>query len=724
MTMRVIGKRTPRIEGPEKVNGRLRYAADVDLEGCLWGRTLRSPYAHARIVRIDTSAAERAPGVRAVVTGAQHPHWIGRMMRDLPVLAVGKTRFIGERVAAVAADSADAAAAAIDLIRVEYEELEPVFDLDAALAPEAPLVHEDPTQYAGAFVHPERPDLPNVCSYARWTFGDADGALAASARVFENTFTTQKEHHVYMETHACAVSAHADGTADVWASNKSPHLLRGQLAACFGVEAATIRVHPMPVGGDFGGKGSPMDTPVAYLLSRETGRPVKIVMSYQEELLAANSRHPGTITIRTGVTEDGSLTGMQVRARFDGGAYGAFKPAPNVNLHGMEQAGSCYRFTALDVESIIGYTNTMPSGHMRSPGGPQINFAVESHLNVVAAELGVDAAEFRRRNLLRPGDAAPNGERWGAIKAVETLDAAVERIGWSSPKAAHTGRGVAMYERGPIGGDSSCRLTLRADGSLTLHVPIADPGQGAYTAMQQVIAEEFGIDPAAVAVVPAPTDELPFDLGVSGSRVTFALGTTVQEAVGVLRAQMREAVGSAPFAEAAAELCRANGGEVSVNAYKKVPLFPDPPTTEFTAQAAEVSVDPETGSVTVLRIVSAHATGTIINPEGYRGQILGGAVQGLGMATVEEHLIENGRPTALNLADYKIPNIQDIPAFEIALLPGDEGPGPFNAGAIAESGNVPTASAIANAVHDAIGAPAQSLPLTAERVYRILQGGA
>ncbi len=721
MTMRVVGKRAPRIEGREKVSGGLRYAADMELEGCLWGRALRSPYAHARIVRIDTSAAERAPGVRAVVTGAEHPYWIGRMMRDLPVLAVGKVRFIGERVAAVAADSPDAASAALELIRVEYEELEPVFDLDAALTPGSPLVHEDPTQYAGAFAHPERPDLPNVCSYGRWTHGDAETALAESDRVIEGVYATQKEHHAYMETHACAVSAHPDGTADVWASNKSPHLLRGQLAACFGVEPGTIRVHPMAVGGDFGGKGSPMDTPVAYLLSRETGRPVKIVMSYREELLAANSRHPSVITVRTGIAEDGSLTGLQVRARFDSGAYGAFKPAPNVNLHGMEQAGSCYRFTALDVESVIGYTNTMPSGHMRSPGGPQINFAVESHLNVVAAELGVDAAEFRRRNLLRPGDIAPNGERWGTIRAVEALDAALERIGWNRPKPAYTGRGIAMYERGPIGGDSSCRLTLRGDGTLTLHVPIADPGQGAYTAMQQVIAEEFGIALSDIAVVAAPTDELPFDLGVSGSRVTFALGLTAQEAVSGLRAQLREAAGDAPFEEAAAELCRANGGEVSVSVYKKIPLFPDPPTTEFTAQAAEASVDPETGRITALRIVSAHDVGTIINPEGHRGQILGGAIQGLGMAVMEEHSIENGLPAALNLADYKMPNIQDVPPFEVVLLPRDEGPGPFNAGAIAESGNVPTASAIANAVHDAIGAPVRSLPITAERALRMLR---
>lgn len=358
---------------------------------------------------------------------------------------------------------------------------------------------------------------------------------------------------------------------------------------------------------------------------------------------------------------------------------------------------------------------------MRSPGGPQVNFAVEAQMDIIAAELDMDAAEFRRRNLLRPGDLTPNGERWGTIKAVEALDAAVERIGWSQPKAPLVGRGVAMYERGPIGGDSSCRLVLHPDASLTLHVPIADPGQGAYTAMQQIIAEELGIEPTAIDVLPAPTDELPFDLGVSGSRVTFALDITVTEAVNKLRAQ--EAAGDAPFETAAADLCRGAGGDVAVDVYKQIPLFPDPPTTEFTAQAAEVEVDPETGSVTVRRLVSAHDVGAVINPEGHRGQILGGAVQGLGMATVEEHVLDGGRPVALSLADYKVPNIQDIPAFDTVLIPREDGPGPFNSGAIAESANVPTASAIANAVQDAIGRPVYELPLTAERIYRMLHDG-
>ena len=723
MTNRVIGTPARRVEGPDKVTGRQQYSADVSMEGLLWGRILRSPHPHARIVRVDASRARTAPGVRAVITGTDHPRLIGRAMKDLPVLAYEKVRFIGERVAAVAADTPAAASEALALIEVEYEELPPVFDMQEALAPGASVIHDDPTAYAGAFVHPERPDLPNLCSFDRWARGDLATGFAAADRISENTFRTQKQHHVYMETHACIVSVQEDGNADVWASNKSPYALRGQLAVSLGVEPASIRIHPMAVGGDFGGKGSPMDTPVAYLLSQVSGRPVKIVMGYDEELLAANTRHPSEITVRTGVTQDGMLTAMEVSACFDSGAYGAFKAVPNVNLHAMEQAASCYRVPSFDVRSHVAYTNTVPSGHMRAPGGPQITFAVESQFDIVAAELGMDPAEFRMKNLIRPGDIAPNGEQWMNIKAAETLQAALDAIGWDTPKPPLVGRGLAMYERGAIGGDSSCKLILHADLSLSLILPIPDPGQGGPTVMLQIAAEHLGVDANRIAVRSVPTDQLPFDLGVGGSRTTFAVGVTVVQAAETLMARLKEAGGDAPFDEAAAALVAAEGGDVTIDAYRKIPFIPDPATTEFTAQAAEVEVDRETGQVTVRRVVTSHDVGTIINPVSHQGQIAGGAVQGFGMAMMEEFATEQGKPLALNLADYKIPNIMDIPALETVLVPRDDGPGPFNSGAIAESANVPTAAAIANAVGDALGKPVRQLPLSAEYVLTLLRDG-
>lgn len=720
MTSKVVGKPTPRVEGPDKVTGRQRYSADLAVGGSLWGKLLRSPHAHARIVKIDTSKATAVPGVHAVITGVDNPRLIGRALKDLPVLSYDKVRFIGERVAAVAAETPEAANEALDLIEVEYEELPPVFDPREALTSGTPVLHDDPASYAGAFIHPERPDLPNLCSFDRWVRGDAAAALASSDRVIENTFRTQKQHHGYMEPHACVVSVDRDGTADVWASNKSPYALRGQLAASLGVEPATLRVHSMPVGGDFGGKGSPMDTPVAYLLSQASGRPVKMVMTYTEELLAANTRHPSEILVRTGVAADGTLTALEVEAYFDSGAYGAFKAVPNVNLHAMEQTASCYRVPAFDVKSYVAYTNVVPAGHMRAPGGPQITFAIEAQLDLVANELGMDPAEFRLKNVVQPGDVAPNGERWVTIKAQEALRAAIDAIGWNEPKGPNVGRGLAMYERGPIGGDSSCRLLLHEDGSMTLVLPIPDPGQGAYTAMQQILAERLGVDPGLISVKPAGTDELPFDLGVGGSRTTFAVGGTVAQAADELRARLEAVAPQVPFHEAAAALIGANGGEVVIEVSRKVPFIPDPATTEFTAQAAEVEVDVETGKVHVRRIVTAHDVGTIINPIGHQGQIAGGAVQGFGMALMEEQILADGMPVALNLAEYKIPTIEDIPVLETVLISREDGPGPFNSGAIGEASNVPAAAAIANAVHDAIGLPVLSLPVGAEVIYRLL----
>jgi CO/xanthine dehydrogenase Mo-binding subunit len=720
MALRFVGIPTARVEGREKVTGSLRYAADGDIPGMLWGRSLRSPHAHAKIVSVDASRASAMPGVHAVITGAEHPILIGRVLKDTPVLATTKVRFIGDRVAAVAAESVQIAEAALAVIDVEYEVLPAVFESLDALTQGAPKVHDDPTSYVGAYVNDEAPALPNICSFVHTSDGDLDDGWQRADRVIEHTFSTQAEHHGYMETHACVVSAYAEGGAEIWASNKGPFMLRGQLAQALGVEAANIVIHPTPVGGDFGGKGSPMDAPVAYLLSLASGRPVKMVMSYSEELQAGTVRHPSIITIRSGVTTDGTLTAMQVEAYFNGGAYGGAKAVPTNNVHGIEQAASCYRIPAMDIKSFVAYTNNIPSGHMRAPGGPQTTFAVESHLNLIAQEIGMDAALFRMKNLLQTGDTASTGEQWGTIKAKETLKAALDEIGWDTPKPANVGRGVAMYERGPVGGDSSCSLILHPDATLTLQLPVPDAGQGVNTAMQQMVAERLNIDRSFITVEAVATSDLTFDIGSSGSRTTFAVGAAVMDAVDQLVARLGEVTEGGYSPEAAKRLTDDEGGSVTIKVHKKVPFAPDPPGTTFSALAAEVYVDPETGEATVLRIVSANDVGQVINPLAHRGQIEGGTIFGMGMAMMSEHAIIEGHPVALNLADYKIPCIKDIPRFDSVLLPRDEGPGPFNAGSIGEAANVPAPAAIANAVHDAIGTHLCALPVSAERIYAAL----
>jgi CO/xanthine dehydrogenase Mo-binding subunit len=741
MSHKFVGRPTARMEGPDKVTGAARYAADYVLPGMAWGRILRSPYPHARIVSIDTSAARALPGVYAVVTGKDFPYYTGRAIRDHAVLAVATVRFVGDRVAAVAAQTRELAEQALSLIEVEYEELPAVFDVDAALAPDAPRVHEDPKSYAGAFTHPQEPQLPNVCAYMRWQHGDLGAGFADAEQVFEHTFHTPTEHHGYLEPHAVLANVQADGRAEVWASNKSPYMLRAQLAACFGVEPATIRLHNLHIGGDFGGKGSQMEAPVAYLLSREAGRPVKLVMSYTEELMAANARHAARIDIKTGVRRDGSITAMHVDIKFNGGAYGAYKPLPNLNLHGADQAASCYRVPAIDIHSTVVYTNTIPGGHMRSPGCPQTMFAVEAQFDLIARALGMDPAEFRRRNVLRPGDASPTGVAWPTVRAAETLEAALRESGYFERrgKEPNVGFGIAMYERGVVGGDSSCALELSPAGEVTVALPIGDPGQGTFTAVQQFVGEALDIPPAAVRIHIANTDELPFDFGVGGCRTTYAVGQTVMNAVAALREKLApiaaQALGCGPEALVwdggrvsaggreltLADLARQAGEPVRAQVYQKIGLFPEQPDTNFTAQVAEVAVDPETGQVTVRRITSAHDVGTIVNPVAHQGQIEGGLMMGLGFALMSEHRMADGQPLALHLGDYKIPCIADIPELKTVLLERPEGPGPFNCGPIAEAANVPAPAAVANAVADAIGAPVMQLPVSAERVYHLVQ---
>lgn len=741
MSLKVVGQKTSRVEGPDKVTGRARYAADYVLPDMLWGRILRSPYPHARIVGIDTRAARALPGVHAVVTGQEHPYYAGRAIRDHAVLAVDKVRFVGDRVAAVAAETRDIAEEALSLIEVEYEELPAVFDALDALRPGAPLVHEDPKSYAGAFSHPAEPALPNVCAYMRWNHGDLDAGFAAAERVFEHTFRTPLEHHGYLEPHAVLARVDADGRAEIWASNKSPYMLRNQLAVCFGVEPATIKLHNLHIGGDFGGKGSQMEAPVAYLLAREAKRPVKLVMSYTEELMAANARHPATMTLRTGVRRDGTITAMHVDVAFNGGAYGAYKPLPTLNLHGADQAASCYRVPAIDIHSTVVYTNTLPGGHMRSPGAPQIIFAVEAQFDLIARDLGLDPAEFRRRNVLQPGDASPTGVHWETVRAAETLNAALDASGYFQRRGKEpwVGFGIAMYERGVVGGDSSCRLRLAPDGKVTVTLPIGDPGQGTATAVQQFVGEALELPASSIGIEIADTDGLPFDFGVGGCRTTYAVGRTVMKAVDALREKLApvaaEALGCAPDALEwkgasargagnsvnLADLAARAGTAVEVQVYEKLGLFPDTPDTNFTAQVAEVAVDPETGKVTVRRVTSAHDVGTIVNPVGHQGQIEGGMVFGLGLGVMSEHRLDEGKPVALHLGDYKLPSIQDIPELTTVLLERPQGPGPFNCGPIAEAANVPAPAAIANAVADAIGAPILELPVTAERVYALLK---
>ena len=379
----VIGAAVGRIEGPQKVTGRTSYAGDVHLPGMLWGLVLRSPHPHARIVSIDASKARQVPGVLAVITGKDVPGlYMGKILRDLPVLCWDRVRYAGDRVAAVAAETREAAEEALGLIEVEYEPLPAVFDPIEAMQPDAPVLHEDPRSYAGFPMQREAPGVHNGQTRLHWAKGDVEAGFEQADVVMEHTFRIPSRHQGYLETYASVLNIEDDGRVQVWCSSKAPFRARIQLAQAVDIPEASINVNVVAVGGDFGGKGDARDLPIAYLLAKETGRPVKIIMSFTEEMTASNPSHPTVITVKSGVMRDGTLVARKLRAVHASGAYGGMKP--NAALSTWHYVGGGYRMPHSDFEFLQVYTNTVPGGYFRAPGAHQYAFAVESHTDLLA----------------------------------------------------------------------------------------------------------------------------------------------------------------------------------------------------------------------------------------------------------------------------------------------------------------------------------------------------
>lgn len=382
--LKFIGSPTPRLEGPEKVSGKAIYAGDVSLPGMLWCKVLRSPIAYGRIKQIDVSHALSLPGVAAIIRGKDVSGLlIGRKIYDMPILADGVVRFIGEKVVAVAAETEEIADEAVRLIEVDYEELPPIFDPREALEPSAPLLHPNVQRYRG-LLHPiEQPT--NVFIDMKWTKGDIEAGFSHADIIVENTFTTRPVHQAYIEPHACVVKSRADGGADVWGCSKVPFALREQVATAFGQSVEKFIVHPCYIGGCFGGKGDFMDVQVCYALSLKSGRAVKMVMDYGEEFVAGNPRHAAIVGVKSGVMTDGRLVAHRMDYIFDSGAYAAFKPQGY--LVGPKEAAGPYNIPNVFIEEKIVYTNKIPCGHMRAPGDPQGFFANESQMDLIAEEL-------------------------------------------------------------------------------------------------------------------------------------------------------------------------------------------------------------------------------------------------------------------------------------------------------------------------------------------------
>ena len=734
MDYHVVGQSIPRTDNLGKVTGDARYTSDVLLPGTLWAKTLRSPHAHARIVRIDTSRAEQAPGVRAVLTGNDVRGILyGRRYRDISVLAQDKVRFIGERVAAVAADTLEQAEAALELIEVQYEELPAVFDPVAAAKDGAPLVHPDMNSYKGL---PKQFDEPtNAFVQDVFTRGDVAVGFAQADVIVENTYTVPRVHQAFLEPHCCLVWIDEQERIQMWSPCKVPQGLKSSMAAAFDIPKDKIRVNPVTIGGDFGGKGAPIDEPICYLLALRSGRPVKMVMEYREEFIAGAPRHAGVMRLKTGVKRDGTIVAHEMEAFLDAGAYGGFRPGAVIG--GVAHAGGCYRAAHARIAVSRVYTNNLPGGQFRAPGEPQGVFAAESHIDCVARKVGMDPAAFRLQNLMQEGDETLTGSHYKDIKARETLSAALKASGYDAPKAKNVGRGVAMGYRGPGGGNTAMQLSLNPDGSVVIHTGLFEQGTGTYTTLRQIGAEVLGCDPEKILIDTLDTDlGVSFDSGIGGSRGTRvasgAAYTAACDAREKLLALAEKLLGW-PKAEITLvgdflmhqkkrqrwdELLQRVGRSISGEAVTRDDGHS--PVTAFAAQVAEVSVDPATGEVTLRKLTTAHDTGAIMNPVGHQGQIDGGVVQGVGYGLIEYLPVQEGRVEVANFGEYKIPNIQDIPPLKTVIVESASGVGPYKVKGIGENPISPVAPAIANAIEDAVGVRIRDLPLTAEKVYAAL----
>jgi CO/xanthine dehydrogenase Mo-binding subunit len=723
---RILETPERRIDGRDKVSGRMQYTADIQRPGMLWAAFATSPFAHARIRRIDVNAARAVAGVRAVLTAEEiGRRRFGRQLHDWPVLAWDRVLMIGDRVAAIAADTREAAEEAARRVVVDYEELPPILDPRAALAPDAAVLHPDRASYYHRAFEGKDPMAvphPNVQGLNRFAQGAADlGPLFAAAyRVFEGVYHTPRQHAGYIEPRSTLVWVDEDGTIHVQSPNKIPFWLRHGIAKCLGVAEAQIVIEPSAIGGDFGGKGTTIDELPCYFLAKATGRPVRYVETYAEELGYAPTRHAATVTLKTAVDRDGRFVAHQSDVLFDGGAYAGGKVIPWL-VPGFGYSAVPYHVPNLQILARTVYTNQLPGAHVRAPVDLQVFFAWEQHVEVIAEALGIDPLELRLRNVVTSGQRAMTGEVMAEVSAPRVLETLRRAVRYGEPRPPGRGLGIALTCRHTLGLVTSIKLVLHADARIEIITGVTEQGSGMLTMLQRVTAATLGISPDRVSVRRASTGEALPDAGTGGSWVTHTHGRAVQQAAQQLKSRLDEHPGS--FEEIAAVLCAA--GPLEFTATYNGMHGPDHPLDfSFSGYGIEVEVDRETGAVAIRDVTLVCDTGEIINPIGHQGQIEGGFAAGIGSALLEEVRVdEHGKVETLSLGEYKLPTIADLPKLRTITLRAGDAAGPFGAKMAGELSNTGVAPAIANAIYRAVGVRLATFPLTAERIYEALQGG-
>jgi CO/xanthine dehydrogenase Mo-binding subunit len=742
----VVGLSVPKLDSLEKVTGKARFGADIYLKRMLHGKVLRSKYPHGKILNIDTSKAERLPGVKGIVTWRDAPDvLVGMYRNDWRIFSKEKVRYLGDVVAAVAAADPDVASEALELIDVEYEELPAVFDPIEALSPDAPLIHD---MFPG-----------NIGARRRIRKGDPNKIFEKAELLFEDTFKTQMVDHCSIEPHAAVADFDVSRKLTIWSCTQAPFNNRVLLSRILQMPMNKIRMITTHVGGAFGGKQELMAEPAAALLARKTGRPVKIVIDRREEFIASTVRHPFVMTYKTAVNDQGKILARQIHLVQDFGAYNDL--GEGVLRYATLMSPGPYRIEHLWVDAIGVYTNQQVGGVMRGVGVPQVCFAGESQLDRIANEIGIDPYHVRMINALENGDTAADGQELISIGYKETLIRAREESGyqWRSDKRNH-GFGIAsmIYTCGGAGrhDSSGAVVKLNEDGTAVVLTGTPDVGQGSRTTLAQIAAEELGMKYEDIWVDQPDTDLSPVDLyGANATRITYVAGNAVKAAAADVKDQILrraaekwriepgsleivegkvfekgnpEPLGN--FRDLVVEMHRPLGLTIiGKGSYHTTGVPLDPETGQshvvdlflFATQIAEIEVDLDTGLVRVLNMWCAHDVGKAVHPINVEGQIEGGIQMGLGFALTEEVVRERGKTLNPSFLDYKLFTALDMPKIRPIIVEVPEPLGPFGARGIGEATTIPTAAAIANAVFNAIGVSVKELPMTPERILEGLK---
>ncbi len=740
-----IGKRTIRPDGEDKVTGRANFGADFAQPGMLWGKVLRSPHPHARIKSINLERAAAADGVRAVMRGSDlvdfpvdvpapaGPQDLRYVSRN--VMARDKVLYAGHALAAVAATSARAAEAALDLIDVEYELLPWVIDVEDAMKPDAPVLH-DFMYTAGVDPKPSAPS--NIASRSGLTLGDVDAGFAQADIIIERPFKTKPVHQGYIEPHACLVDVSPDGRATIWSSSQGHFMVRNVTARMTGAKLSDIRAIPAEIGGGFGGKTIIYLEPLAYTLSRKAGAPVKMVMTRDEVFRATGPTAGSSNTIKIGARRDGRITAAEATFHFQAGAF------PSSPIRGASNcAFSAY---AIDNVKVVGYDvveNRPKCNAYRAPGSPIAAFGVESVIDELAAELGIDPIEMRLMNAAREGTRAAYGPTYRRIGFEETLRAAQSHPHYSAPKGRRKGRGVACGGWMNAGGESSAQINVNEDGTVAITTGHPDIG-GSRASMVNIAAETLGIHYRNISAQVGDTNSIGYSASTGGSRVTFAAGAAVSSAAERMVEQLRERaamlwdidVDAVEWKNGHAHPAGSNAGEfeplslaelasksaltggpiavqVSVNAQGAAPAF--------ATHICDVEVDEETGRVDVTRYTAVQDAGRAIHPGYVEGQMQGGVAQGIGWALNEEYIYdEDGHLENPGFLDYRVPVASDLPMIDTIVVEVPNDAHPLGVRGAGEVPIVPPMAAVANAIHDATGLRLCELPMSPPKVLAAL----